>query len=436
MRLATRTGLAAMAAATLSLVVVVVIFGRILPSVVQERVDAQLEDRAQTAPILAAVGSRLAQSELSGTVDGARVLLDDGLVELGRLPDDALPPIEGPGFGTATADGDRWRTLTVEVFDVPTIGDRTLVQLVAPLGEADERAADLRRRALFVGLFTVAFTGAVGYLLGRRAGRPLERLRDDASRWADDEPSAWRVDDSYGSPEVDDVAAALNDSLARAGEESERRTTALEAARAFAASATHELRTPLQSALTNVDIARSPLADEAGRTEAIEQAHAQLLRLRSGLEAVRALADAEFAQPSWFVPADLAAVVSTVVDGHRPAGTVTFDRPPEPVIVPLWRDGVVLAVDNVVRNALAHAGPDARVVVRLVGATVAVDDDGPGIPPDQRDRLLRRFERGGASTGSGLGLAIAHQVAVAHRGSLSIDVSPLGGARVLVSFGR
>lgn len=434
MRLATRTGLAAMAAATLSLVVIGAIFNRILPSVVQDRVDAQLEVRAATAPILAAVGARLAQSELSGTVDGARVMLDDGLVELGRLPDDPLPAVSEPGFGTATADGDRWRTLTIEVADVPEIGDLTLVQLVAPLGDADERAADLRRRAFFLGLITVAFTGAVGYLLGRRAGRPLVQLRDDASRWADEQPSSWSVAESYGSPEVDDVAAALNDSLARAGEESDRRATALEAARAFAASATHELRTPLQGALTNVDIARSPLADDAGRSEAIDQAHAQLLRLRSGLEAVRALADAEFAQPSWFVPTDLVEIVTSVVDEHRSGQSITFAPPDEPVLVPLWADGARSAIGNVLRNTLVHAGPDPQVVVWVVGATVVVDDDGPGIPPDDRDRLLRRFERAGAGAGSGLGLAIAHQVALAHRGELFLDASPSGGTRVVISF--
>lgn len=428
-----------MAAATLSVLAIGTVFSRILPSVVEERVDAQLRDRSATAPILAAVGARLAQSELSGTVDGARVILDDGLVELGRLPDDPLPPIDQLGFGTATADGDRWRTLTVEVVDVPEIGDRTLVQLVAPLGEADERAADLRRRAFAIGLLTVAFTGVVGYAFGRRAGRPLVLLRDDASRWADDEPASWSVARSYGSPEVDDVAAALNDSLARAGEESERRIQALDAARAFAASATHELRTPLQGALTNVDIARSPMATEADRAKAIEQAHGQLVRLRAGLSAVRALADAEFAQRAWFVPTDLIEIVSAAVDQQGVAAAISWEPSSEPVVVPLWADGARLAIDNVLRNALDHGGPEPSVVVRVVagsdGAQVVVDDAGPGIAPADRARVLGRFERGGSSVGSGLGLAIAHQVALAHGGAISIEDAPSGGARVIIELG-
>jgi signal transduction histidine kinase len=73
-------------------------------------------------------------------------------------------------------------------------------------------------------------------------------------------------------------------------------------------------------------------------------------------------------------------------------------------------------------------------VVRLDGAAVVVDDDGPGIDAADRERVLRRFERGAGSGGSGLGLAIAHQVATAHGGGVRIGDSPLGGARVTIDF--
>ena len=64
---------------------------------------------------------------------------------------------------------------------------------------------------------------------------------------------------------------------------------------------------------------------------------------------------------------------------------------------------------------------------------VTVDDNGPGVPPADRQRVLQRFERGGGS-GSGLGLAIAHQVATAHGGGVWITTSPLGGARVVLTL--
>ena len=69
----------------------------------------------------------------------------------------------------------------------------------------------------------------------------------------------------------------------------------------------------------------------------------------------------------------------------------------------------------------------------VAGSTVTVDDNGPGVPPADRQRVLERFERGGGQ-GSGLGLAIAQQVALAHGGSVTIESSPLGGARVVLSL--
>ena len=440
MRLATRTGLAAFAAATLSMLAIGAVFNRLLPQVLQERVDDQLIERADSAPIVAAVADRLARSELTATVEGARVLADGELIEVGLLPVDPLPPIGELGFETASADGQRWRLLTIEVVDVPRVGDRALVQLAAPLGDVDARTRELRRRLLAIGLLAAGLAGVVGYLLGRRATRPLSELRGDAVRIDDADPSTWTLATTYHSPDVDDLAGALNSSLSRLADESTNRRLALESARSFAASATHELRTPLQSALTNIDIAMSSLADEGGKAEALEQAHHQLQRMASGLSAVRALADAEFAAMAWFVPADLAEVVEAVIteETRRVEADVTVTISPGPA-VPLWRDGARLAVGNVLRNALVH-GRDrqgkARIAVDVSGSTVTIDDSGTGIRPSERERVVQRFERGVSSGGSGLGLAIAQQVTVAHGGRLDISDSATGGTRVVLRFGR
>ncbi len=313
--------------------------------------------------------------------------------------------------------------------------------MVAPLGDVDARTVRLRRRFVAIGLVAATIAGVVGYLLGRRATRPLSRLRGDAGRIDDADPTSWTVDSTYGSPEVDDVAEALNSGLARLVDESARRAEALDAARAFASSATHELRTPLQSALTNVDIARSPLADVDDRRQALDLAHEQLRRMADGLSAVRALADAEFADLNWFAPSDLGEIVEAAVadEVRRVAddgSAVRVDAVPGP-LVPVWRDGVRLAVANIVRNALVHARGNGAVDVRVsvAGSTVTVDDDGPGIAPTDRERLLQRFERGGPTAGSGLGLAIAAQIARAHGGHVAIEDSPSGGARVVLCLG-
>lgn len=438
--MATRTGLAALAAAALVLVVLLVLANRVIPNVLQERVDTQLEVRAELAPILVAVADRLAISELSGSVEGARVARDGTLVELGQLPAEPLPPVVRTGFSTASADGQRWRLLAFEVVDVPRPGDEAIVQLVAPLGDVDAQIRDLRQRLAATGIVVTLLAGLLGYLLGRRATRSLSDLRTDADALDVDDPTTWQVRDRYGSPEVDDVAGALNTSLASLAGESERRTAALEAARAFASSATHELRTPLQSALTNLDIARSPRADDSSRGESVDLAHRQLQRMAAGLAAVRALADAEFADWSWFVPTDLAEVVDeAVADERRRDGAAIEVVVDDAAWMPLWRDGVRLAIGNVIRNSIDHAGTgggEPTVTIRVSGAIVTVDDDGAGIAEEDRERLLSRFAKGSGSRGSGLGLAIAKEVAVAHGGDLEIADSPTGGARVMLRFAQ
>src|SRR6185295_5300920 len=123
MRLATRTGLAAFVAASITLLAVGALFRGYFATVLQERVDTQLLERAETAPILAAVAERLSQSELRTTLEGARVVTAGQTISLGLLPDDPLPVAITPGWSTARASGDRWRLYTVEVFDVPKPGD-------------------------------------------------------------------------------------------------------------------------------------------------------------------------------------------------------------------------------------------------------------------------------------------------------------------------
>jgi len=440
MRLATRTGLASFVAASITLLAVGSLFRGYIATVLQDRVDKQLEERAETAPILAAVAERLSQSELRTTLEGARVVTGGDTISLGLLPADPLPDRIVPGLSTARASGDRWRLYTVEVRDVPDPGDTTLVQLVAPLGDVDARAMQLRRRVIVVMLLTSVAAGLVGYLLGKVATRPLTALRRDTGRIEDAEPSTWRVADSYGSTEVDDVATTLNENLERLADETKRRGAALDAARAFAASATHELRTPLQGALINLDIARNERIGDSDRTEVLGLANDQLQRMATALSAVRALADAEFADRSWFDRIDLADVADAAVADERrrvPSAEISIESTP-PTTMVAWRDGVLLAIANVVRNALIHGVPvdggATHVEVSIVGTTVTVDDNGPGIQVADRQRVLERFEHGGGH-GSGLGLAIANQVAIAHGGSVTIGSSPSGGARVELRLG-
>jgi two-component system sensor histidine kinase PrrB len=105
-----------------------------------------------------------------------------------------------------------------------------------------------------------------------------------------------------------------------------------------------------------------------------------------------------------------------------------------------WADGLRLLVDNLLDNAALHGRQGGRVQVALAREddtlVVRVEDDGAGIPPDERERLLEPFARGAAASapGTGLGLAIVAQQVALHGGTLELGASGLGGLAVQARF--
>ena len=98
-------------------------------------------------------------------------------------------------------------------------------------------------------------------------------------------------------------------------------------------------------------------------------------------------------------------------------------------------------ISNVVDNAARHAASVVQITVSHVGDTVrlVVDDDGPGIPASQRERVFERFARlddGRArhDGGTGLGLAVVRSILIRHHATVWVDDSPIGGARVIAEF--
>ncbi|MEM9561498.1 MAG: HAMP domain-containing sensor histidine kinase [Actinomycetota bacterium] len=452
MTLANRTALAAGACGLFAVVLTTVVGSLLFARSLSERVDDQLRERAQAAPVLAAVGARIGVSELAFLVEGARVDAGRGIVRLGSLPPSGLPPLTEPGWRTVRADGQAWRLLAVEVRDVPEAGDRALVEFVEPLGDVDAQLRLLRRRVVAVGALAAALVAALGLVAGRRAARPLTDLAAEVRALGTDDGTDRSVSIDRPTPEVEQIAKALDDSLGQLAAASRRREDALEAARSFAAAASHELRTPLQSAMLNLDLTladrqltqdadRRPTAGWSGR---VETARAELGRLRSTLDAVRRLSEVDLVDAGSFETADLADVVDRAVGAlAAEARDVSVELAGvETSVQWLWVDGVRLAVENLVRNALRHGRrrgePTGDRIVVTIGAdgTVTVDDAGAGIPAADRARIVRAFERGSTTEpGSGLGLAFVERVASVHGGSLHIGDSPLGGARLVLALG-
>jgi two-component system OmpR family sensor kinase len=135
---------------------------------------------------------------------------------------------------------------------------------------------------------------------------------------------------------------------------------------------------------------------------------------------------------------DLVATAATTTDRHisvgpLPDGILNGDR-----------DRIAQAIRNLLRNAVEHTQPGGEVEIgahEFPGARIQirVDDDGPGIPPAQRERVFDRFHRADpsrtrAAGGTGLGLAIVRAIVDAHGGNVRASESPLGGARIVIEL--
>jgi two-component system osmolarity sensor histidine kinase EnvZ len=138
------------------------------------------------------------------------------------------------------------------------------------------------------------------------------------------------------------------------------------------------------------------------------------------------------------VPTDLAAFLEEVVVAARREGADVVLDAPESLVLPLRREAMRRCLMNLLSNARRHADHVWLTAVHDAEAVaLVVDDDGPGIPPKQREEAMKPFVRLDESRnqdtgGTGLGLAIALDVARSHGGDLILSSSPMGGLRCTV----
>jgi signal transduction histidine kinase len=227
----------------------------------------------------------------------------------------------------------------------------------------------------------------------------------------------------------------------------DRLTEAFAAQRAFVADASHELRTPLTVIRGQLEVLAaqpSPSREEVARVQRLVQAEvARITRLVDDLLLLANTERTEFLRPETI---DLEAFVAELWDGV----SLIADRRYE--LGPIARgtlradpDRLAQALRNLLGNAIEHTAEDSGLVrmgVERAGpgrVRFVVEDDGPGIPPGDRERVFDRFHRTDpardrASGGAGLGLAIVSAIVVAHGGRVSASQSPEGGARMEIEL--
>lgn len=304
---------------------------------------------------------------------------------------------------------------------------------LAPISDA---RAEVEQTFLIVGGIALAAALLGGYLIAARATSPLRRMAATAEEVSAGDLTPRLDEEPEAAPELRALIAGFNRML-------ERLDLAFSRRRRFFADASHELRTPLTAVRGQLEVlAREgePSADEVRRVEAL--ALAELERMELLVEEMLALArfDEEAAIELSTISVD--ALLSALA-GADPANPELGEL--ESAKVRANPDLLTRAVGNLLANARLHAGMTGRVQLSATATadsvTIAVDDDGPGIPAAERERVFERFHRVGTardrdSGGSGLGLAIAREIVLSHGGRIWIEDSQLGGARVAFELPR
>ena len=265
----------------------------------------------------------------------------------------------------------------------------------------------------------LAMTG-VAVLTLRRGLRPLREVSEAAALVGPARPGA-RLPLQSLPREIMPIVHAVNDAL-------DRLERALLAQRHFLGEAAHAMRTPLA-----VLMARLDLLDDAPDIVALRHDTERLSRLVGQLLQMERLAGLplDLSQRVELRAVAVEAIASLVPLGLRAGLDIGLEEQAGQLCVWGNKAALVLATTNLIENALAHAPAGSEVVVTIAQpATIAVLDRGPGVAPEQRARIFRRFERGPQprAGGVGLGLAIVAEIAAAHGGSVEVGDRPGGGA--------
>ncbi len=343
------------------------------------------------------------------------------------------PGVElGPTSGDILDEGQRALARAIRAsqpydFTIQSADDNDidLVRMQLSDGVLSVEVPSKRLSSFTTNLFYLSMLGstiilsAVAIIFMRNQLRPIRRLAIAADRFGKgrDMPG-FRP---HGAEEIRQAAEAFIDMRDRIRRQIQQRTEML-------AGVSHDLRTPL----TRMKLQLAMLGDGPD----IDELRTDVEEMRQMIDAYLAFARGEGTEEA--TPTDLAAFLEEVVVAARREGAdIAFDAP-ESLVLPLRREAMRRCLANLLSNARRHARHVQLSVTQDDSAVaLVVDDDGPGIPPAQREEAMKPFVRLDESRnqdtgGTGLGLAIARDVARRHGGDLTLSASPMGGLRCTV----
>jgi signal transduction histidine kinase len=422
---------------------VLVVSGIVLTRTVKHRLEEENRQRAdQTIAYAAdrleagvAVDSVFASSAAPGDVFMV-LRLADGTVIASQEPIPFTIPIgtsqsvlagsEGAPFFSSMAVPPPGAQIVTRVVDLPE-GESVLVG-VSPLDDVRASVATLVNALWWGSPVLVLLVGLIAWLLVGRALRPVEQLRatvETISRSTLEQ----RVDVPPSHDEVARLATTMNTMLARLqrSRDHERR---------FVSDASHELRSPLASIRAQLEVGSDALDTDEIRTGVL----ADTIRLERIVGDLMELARSDETTTLSDASVALDVVVADEIIAVQRSSPIEITAADiDDTVVRGRSDALARATRNLLDNAVRHARGRVDVTLHHDNrwAELTVDDDGPGVPVDARQRIFDRFSRLDGSRdrstgGVGLGLAVVRAVVEHHGGTVGCDRSPLGGARFLV----
>jgi two-component system OmpR family sensor kinase/two-component system sensor histidine kinase QseC len=382
-----------------------------------------LRDQGEIAPEQA---DNLADRELDFVV---QIWSADGRAIYASRPHAELPTQARLGWADVAVGQRAWRTFSVAT------GLR-VIQVAQPRQIRQGLAADAALHSIQPLLWLSPVLALLMWGLLAQSLRPLQQVAQ-AVRERDPQSLAPLPQDELPD-ELAPLVLALNELLLRLGQ-------TLDGQRAFVADAAHELRSPLTALKLQLELLRSA-PDARAREAAVAALGEGITRAAWLVEQLLALARNEPGAPALpFAPLDLSELARQALADAVPQalarGTVLELQADAPVALQGDAASLQVLLRNLVDNAVRHTPPGSVVQLQVDAPggvpQLRVDDAGPGIPADERERVFDRFYRRNpaATEGSGLGLAIVRTVATRHGATVSLGHSPLGGLRVLVRFG-
>ena len=461
-----------LALSIVALTVMGVIGARLLRGYLVDRVDSQLDaaahavtDRDEARALEAGLPTQY-HFELQGETGATRRVVPS---ELSDTPPPDLPGLtpgeararDGKAFTVpATHGGGSWRAIALPV--TQSGRDTGTLIISTSLHDVDATVHQLSKNSLLVGAAVIAGLALAAYTMVRTALRPLTKIEHTAAAIAGGDLSR-RVDNEDPTTEVGRLGLALNTMLEqietafnarRASEATARHSE--EKMRRFVADASHELRTPLTSIRGFAELHRQgAVTDPAEVSRLLGRIEDEAKRMGLLVDDLLLLARLDQQRPFEHAPVDLRVLASEAVEAARATDSEREIRLELPVDHETAEDLVVAGdeprlrqvLSNLLDNALAYSPAEAPITV-LCGQTrregrdlafVQVRDRGPGLVPEQAERVFERFyrtdrARSRAHGGTGLGLSIVAAITAAHGGSVELETAPGEGAtfRVLL----